>query len=263
MRRRFEDWTTVELGEARFDLERFVVLLPVAAVEQHGPHLPLGTDAMIADGMIETLLGVLDETRRVVVVEPLRLGASLEHADFPGTLDLGFALTQETIVQAGRGLHAAGFRRIAIVSSHGGNTPSIDSGALVLRRTLGLLVATGSWMRFGVPDGVLPREELAHGIHGGAVETALMLHFRPDLVRTDRIGHAVSLQAKLEARHAHLRAHGRLGFGWMARDLNASGVVGDARLATADMGRAIARHQAEGCAAFLGDIEGFDLSDLA
>jgi creatinine amidohydrolase len=117
-------------------------------------------------------------------------------------------------------------------------------------------------MRFGMPDGLLPASELAHGIHGGAVETALMLHFRPDLVRTDRLADAPSLQAALESSHTHLRAHGRLGFGWMAHDLNPSGVVGDGRLATAEMGRAIAEHQARRCAEFLDDVRRFDLAVL-
>ncbi|KQT66183.1 MULTISPECIES: creatininase family protein [unclassified Aureimonas] len=260
MHRRFEELTTVDLRVLGASLAGVVAVLPVAAVEQHGPHLPLGTDAMIAEGMIAKLLEKLDEAAPVTVLEPLRIGASIEHSNFPGTLDLGFAPMSEAIVAIGRSLHAAGFRRLAVVSSHGGNTPSVDAAALVLRRSLGLLVATASWMRFGVPEGLLPAEELAHGIHGGAVETALMLHFRPDLVRSDRIAPAPSLQARLERDNLHLRAHGRLGFGWMASDLNASGVVGNAGLGTAEMGRRIAEHQAARFAEFLGDAARFDLA---
>ena len=117
-------------------------------------------------------------------------------------------------------------------------------------------------MRFGTPPGLLPDAELAHGIHGGAVETALMLHFRPDLVRDAALADFPSLQADLEATATRLRAHGRLGFGWMAGDLNPSGVVGDTRLATAEIGRAIAEHQAKGFAELLGDVARFDLGRL-
>ncbi|RYG64073.1 creatininase family protein, partial [bacterium] len=149
MLRRFEELTTVDLARAGEALARVVAVIPVAAVEQHGPHLPLGTDAMIADGMVGALVRTLSEDAPVTVLEPLRIGASIEHSDFPGTLDIGFPTFPETLVSIGRSLHAAGFRRIAIVSSHGGNTPSVDTAALLLRRSHKLLVATASWMRFG------------------------------------------------------------------------------------------------------------------
>ena len=131
-----------------------------------------------------------------------------------------------------------------------------------LRRGCGLLVATGGWMRFGVPAGLLPDGEVASGIHGGAVETSLMLHLRPDLVRGESVAAFASLQTVLEGEARRLRAHGRLGFGWLAEDLNPAGVVGDATLATAAIGAAIIGHQAEAFIELLDDVLAFDLARL-
>lgn len=261
MRRRFEEMTSTDLVAAG-DLSGAVAVVPIAAIEQHGPHLPLGTDAMIADGMVDTLLALLSEAVPATVLPTIRIGKSAEHTRFAGTIEHDWQTATTSLIQIGLGLHAAGFRRIAVVSSHGGNTPVMDTAALELRRTAGMFVATASWMRFGYPAGLLPDEEIARGIHGGAVETSLMLHFRPDLVRREAFADFPSLQAEMERDSVHLRAHGRLGFGWMAQDLNPAGVVGDATLATAGIGRAIAAHQAEAFARFLAEVAAFDLGRL-
>lgn len=261
LRRRFEDITSAELaGEVA--LSGAVAVIPFAATEQHGAHLPVGTDAIIADGMVSMAISHVPETLAVTFLSVLRFGKSTEHTNLPGTIDLGWQTATQTLVEIGTSLARIGFRRLVIVSSHGGNTPAIDTAALELRRSANILVGTCSWMRFGYPEGILPAEEIASGIHGGAVETALMLHFRPELVRTPFIDAFPSLQDELAKEARHLRAHGRLGFGWMASDLNPIGTVGDARLATAEMGAAIADHQARGFAEFVADIAAFDLSRL-
>ncbi|MCB8837070.1 creatininase family protein [Aurantimonas sp. VKM B-3413] len=261
MRRRFEEMTSRELEEVP-DLAAAVAVLPIAAVEQHGAHLPLGTDAILADAMVDAVVARLPEDRPVTFLSTLRIGKSIEHTHFPGTLDLGWQTATAQLIAVGASLHAGGFRRLVIVNAHGGNTPVMDTAALELRQNLGMLVGTCSWLRFGYPDGVLPPEEIATGIHGGAVETALMLHFRPDLVRQDRLARFASLQSELAERALRLRAHGRLGFGWMADDLNPAGVVGDATLATPETGRAIADHQAAAFIEYLDDLLAFDLSRL-
>lgn len=256
--RRFEELTSADLAERRGMLDRAVAVLPVAAVEQHGEHLPLGTDALIADAMVSRAIACLRADLEAVFLPTLRVGASDEHLAFPGTLSLGWRVATETIVRLGEGVADAGFRRMAIVSSHGGNTQAVEAAALDLRRRRGLLCASASWNRFKLPPGLLSDEEVATGIHGGALETALMLHIRPDLVRTDRIANRASLQTRLAAERRHLRAHGRLGFGWLAEDLNPVGTVGDAGLGTAEIGRAILDHQAARFAEFLEDVAAVD-----
>ncbi|WP_062208250.1 creatininase family protein [Aureimonas sp. AU12] len=262
IRRRFEDMTSAELRDLRPDLPSAVAILPVAAIEQHGEHLPLGTDAMIADAMIERALTRLPPDLVATALPVQRLGASDEHLSFSGTLSLDWRTGVETILRIGEGLARAGLRRLVVVSSHGGNTQVVELAALELRRRHALLCATCSWARFGLPEGLVPAAEAAVGIHGGAIETALMLAFRPDLVRLDRIGDQPSLQTRLGETARHLRAHGRLGFGWLAEDLNPVGTVGDARLASAEMGEAIADHQARAFAEFVADVAAFDLADI-
>lgn len=262
MRRRFEELTTADLSAAGSALAGWAAVLPVAAVEQHGPHLPLGTDAIIADAMVAAVIERLPEAAQVTFLPTLRVGCSGEHASFPGTLDLGGDLGAQTLLALGRGLGASGFRRLVIVSAHGGNTPAMETAALALRRACGMLVATCGWMRFGVPAGLLPEAEVASGIHGGAVETSLMLHLRPDLVRVEAVAAFASLQTVLEEEGRRLRAHGRFGFGWLAEDLNPAGVVGDASLATAAIGAAVIGHQADGFIELLADVLAFDLARL-
>ncbi|WP_246160109.1 creatininase family protein [Aureimonas fodinaquatilis] len=243
-------------------LRHAVAVLPFAAIEQHGPHLPLGTDAIIADNMVQRAAASLPKDLPVTFLSPLRIGVSTEHARFAGTLNLGWKAGTEMLVQIIGDLVRAGFARVVIVSSHGGNSAAIDTAALEARNTHDCLVVASSWQRFGLPDNLLPQGEVAFGIHGGAVETALMLAFRPDLVRRDHRQVFPSFQQELEATHQRLRAHGRLGFGWMAQDLNAQGVVGDTRLANAAMGEAIAAHQVQGFCELLRDVLAFDLERL-
>lgn len=262
MRPIYEEMTSAELAAERRSLGDAVAVLPIAAVEQHGAHLPLGTDAYLSDAMVALVLTMLPDDRPVTFLSTLRIGKSPEHADCAGTLSHDWRTATSALIEIGAALAASGFRRLVVVNAHGGNTPVMDTAALELRRAHGLLVATCSWLRFGYPEGLLPAAEIASGIHGGAVETSLMLHFRPDLVRTEAIAAFPSLQDTLSSEAMHLRAHGRLGFGWLARDLNPAGVVGDARLATAAIGAAIAEHQATSFLAFLDDVLAFDLDRL-
>lgn len=239
-------------------LGRRIAVLPVAAIEQHGPHLPLGTDAIIADGYLQAACALVPDDLDVLTLPVQAIGKSDEHDAFPGTL----TLTAETALRAwteiGVSVKRAGCERLVIVSSHGGNSPVIDLVAGQLRN-LGMVAVTTSWSRLGYPNGLFPPDEIRHGIHAGGIETALMLALRPDLVRTSRIDGFTPRSLAMERDFAVLRAGRPAGFAWKAGDLHPSGAIGDARLGTAQAGRALLDHGAKTFVALLRDVSRFQL----
>ena len=181
--RRWEDLATTDL--ARFDPRETVAVLPVAAVEQHGPHLPLGTDAFICDAILDEALAMLDPAAPVLRLPTQRLGHSPEHARFPGTLSLRAETMLALWTDIGRSVAAAGLRKLVLFNSHGGQGALIDLVAQALRGGASMTVARCSYYRFALPDGWIRERERRFGLHGGQVETSLMLHIAPHLVRLD------------------------------------------------------------------------------
>ena len=255
--RLWSDLTTDDL--ARRDMRRAVAVLPVAAIEQHGPHLPLGTDAIIAEGYLARMRERVPDDLDVLVLPVQAVGKSDEHDAFPGTLslDTGTALAAWTGI--GVGLHRAGCRKLVIVTSHGGNSALIDLAAGELRSRFGMVAVTTAWARFGYPDGLFPAAEIAHGIHAGGVETALMLALRPDLVRRDRIADFPPRSLAMVREFTHLRAGRPAAFAWKAGDLHPSGAMGDARLGTEEAGHAALDHGAAAFVELLRDVDRFEL----
>ena len=158
----------------------------------------------------------------------------------------------------------AGCRKVVVVNAHGGNSALVDLLAQDGRARHGMLVVRCAWARFGYPPGLFADSELAHGIHGGAVETSLMLAFRPDLVRSvDRRTASPPMSAELAGEGKWLRAHGRpTGIGWMAQDLHASGIAGDPSAATREKGEACAQLAAKAFIELLAEVSRFDLARL-
>jgi creatinine amidohydrolase len=240
-----------------------VAILPLAAIEQHGPHLPLSTDLDIGLGLLEAAFRLLAEDVPAWVLPPQAVGCSQEHARFPGTLSLGTELLAGVVKETGEALAGAGVRRLVLWNSHGGNRAVLDAAGLRLRESHGMLVVKASWFRFPHPSHLdLPPSEWEHGLHGGAVETAMMLHLRPELVRQDLAGHARSLGEELEGNLRRVRPEGGASFSWLAGDLNVAGVVGDARRAHATMGAVLIEHYAAVLADVIRDAHLFPLDRL-
>ncbi len=242
------------------DADRAVAALPLCASEQHGPHLPTGTDTMIAQGLTGEVAARFEGDFDLIFLPALAIGASREHQRFAGTLSVSTPALIEQISAIGAQVAASGLKKLVLVSSHGGNVAAMSAAALACRDEHGLLAVTLTWLRLGLPAGVVDDGERAIGIHGGFVETSLMLHFRPDLVHMDKAEDFSSLQSDLAGRYKHLRAHGPVGFGWLAGDLNRSGALGNAASANAQAGRDIAAHQVEAFLELAGEVSDLDLA---
>ena len=254
------DWLSLTTEE--FAADRIAVL-PVAAVEQHGPHLPVGVDTYIAQAYLTRVRALLPEDSPTVFLPVQAVGASDEHRAFRGTLTLSPETTLAAFIEIGESVSRAGIAKLVIVNSHGGNIALIDLAARQLRVRANMLAVHCSWSRFGYPDGLFSHGELTHGIHGGDIETSIILAACPDLVRREKIADFRPATYAMERDYSHLRADHPVGFGWMTQDLHASGALGDASLATPEKGAAALDHGARAFVALLKDVEKFGLEGLA
>jgi creatinine amidohydrolase len=232
------DLTTAELS--RLDRARLIALLPVGATEQHGPHLPLSVDSRIAAALVKRVADRLPPEFPLSILPMLHFGVSPEHADFAGTISLSAETMLALLLDVGRGVAAAGVRKLAIVNSHGGQPQLLDIAAQKLRRDCGLLVFPLNAYRYWNAAAHFGAEEAAYGTHGGAAETSIMLAVAEEAVRRGELADFPSLAADMARRFAHLRPYGRIAsFGWQAQDLNAAGAMGDATRANAAAGEAL------------------------
>jgi creatinine amidohydrolase len=240
-----------------------VLILPLAATEQHGPHLPVSTDLDIGMGLLSEAFRLVPADVDVWALAPVAVGASQEHAHLPGTLSVSTEELIRAIREEGAALAREGVRRLVLSNSHGGNRHAMEAAGLSLRADHGMLVVKASYFRFARPEDVeLPESEWRHGLHGGAVETAMMLHLKPELVRLDGVADFDSLGAELERTLRLLAPEGQASFAWLADDLNPRGVVGDARLATAQMGARLVAHYGRALADVILDARDFPLQRL-
>jgi creatinine amidohydrolase len=253
------DWLALTTEE--FAADRIAVL-PVAAVEQHGPHLPVGVDTYIAEAYLARVRTLLPKDSPAVFLPVQAVGASDEHKAFRGTLTLSPETALRAFIEIGESVTRAGIRKLVIINSHGGNVALIDLAARQLRVKHNVLAVHTSWGRFGYPDGLFSQAERQHGIHGGDIETSIMLAAYPQLVRRDRVADFKPATYAMERDFTWLRADHPVGFGWMTQDLHASGALGDASLATAEKGEACLDHGARAFVTLLKDVENFDLGKL-
>ena len=249
-------------ADETLESRRTIAVLPLGATEQHGPHLPFATDSIIAAGVARRAADLLGGTLDVTFLPVEEVGYSIEHIDTPGTRTLAFDEAVRRWTGIGEECFSRGIRRFVMLNAHGGNSPLMTIVATELRVRLPMLAVATSWTRFGYPEQLVTAREKALGIHGGFIETSVMLALRPDLVDMAKAEDFPSAQARFEEDFTHLRAYGPHAFGWKMRDLSPEGVVGDAASATAQAGEAILDHAAAGFVALLHDVARFDLSIL-
>jgi creatinine amidohydrolase len=258
------DWTSIHWPDiALRKCERWIAVLPLAATEQHGPHLPLGTDVMIAQAYLARVRESLPQNLPVTFLPVQPVGISTEHIDYPGTLTLPAEVALKSWRALGDSVARAGIRKLVMVTSHGGNSAAMTLVAQELRAAHGLLVVTTSWPRFGAPDGLFDADELRHGIHGGAMETSIMLARFADHVRKDKLADFRPASVAMEKDYRWLSTHRPAPFAWQAQDLHPSGAIGDATQASAEKGEQLLDHGAQGFIALLKDVDKFDVKALS
>lgn len=243
------------------DPEATIAVLPVAATEQHGPHLPVSTDHAIMAGMLDTVFPLVPDGLDVRFLPIQHVGKSNEHIRVPGTLTIGAETLIRHWCDLGDSVARTGIRKLVIVNSHGGNEEIMGIVAREMRVRHDMLAIKTSWMRFGLPDGLFSDNEQRFGIHGGDVETSLMLHFKPETVDLEKTQDFPSRTVDAQAAFDHIAPQGTHAWAWIASDLHPDGVVGEAARATAEKGAATAAHQAAGFVALLGEVRAARLAD--
>jgi creatinine amidohydrolase len=242
------------------DTSNWIAVLPLGATEQHGPHLPLITDSLIAAGVVERLKSALPEKMFITFLPVEEIGYSPEHMDYPGSKSLAFGEAIERWVSIGVHLNSLGIRKLVLLNAHGGNSPLISIVATELRVRCDMLCVATSWTRFGLPKGMITEADAAIDIHGGEIETSVMLALDPALVDLSKAGSFSSQQSVFLAENEWLSAYGRHFFGWKIQDLNPLGVTGNASAASAEKGDLLLAHSIRCLGALLAEVDRFDLA---
>lgn len=239
-----------------------IAVLPLGAHEQHGPHLPFETDTLIAAGIVEHLKLALPPALPVQFLPVEPVGYSVEHMDVAGTKTLSFDEAVHRWLGIAEQQHRRGIRKFVMLNAHGGNSPLMTIVATEARVRFDMLAVATSWTRFGIPQTVVAPEDKAIDIHGGDIETSVMLALYPQRVNMDKAENFASMQSEFTKRFKHLRAYGPHAFGWRMSDLNAKGVAGNAGAASAEKGEAIIAHAIAGLVELLADVDAFDMNLL-
>jgi creatinine amidohydrolase len=265
MRARWEDamparfWHDLTWPEfAALDAARTVALLPIAATEQHGPHLTVSVDTTINEGVVQGAMALVPPDVTLLVLPTQAIGVSVEHGRFPGSLSVSPETAIAAWTEIGAGVARAGIRRLLLLNSHGGQPQAAEIVCRRLRIAHGMFAATAMWDRITALADLFGADERRFGIHAGQMETALMMALAPERVRADRLGDFPNATASWDNNQV-LRAGAAVAFGWQAQDLNARGAVGNAAAATTGLGAAVLARAAETVARLVAEIAAIDV----
>ena len=256
----WSDLTTADF--ASLDTGRAIAVLPVAATEQHGPHLPLSVDTDIVNGVIAAALPQLAPGLPVLFLPTQAVGFSPEHTRFAGTLTLKAETLMRVWTEIGECVAASGVNKLVLFNAHGGQVGALDLVARDLRARLGLLVYSVNWFNLPLLDAqgrdvnaMFSAEEHRFGVHAGEIETAMMLALKPERVRMDQAGYFRSASQARAADFPILGNGKSAKLGWQMQDYNAEGAVGNASAATAEKGHALLDAAGRALAALLAEID--------
>ncbi|MCC5967792.1 MAG: creatininase family protein [Natronohydrobacter sp.] len=259
-RRYWADYTAREFQ--LLECDKIIAVLPVGAIEQHGPHLPLSVDRDIVDGLIKAAIPLIPSDCHALFLPTCPIGKSDEHARFAGTLTLSAQTLMAMWSEIGSCVANAGVRKLILLNSHGGQIAPLDIVARDLRIRHNMITVAASWFAMGLPEGALDPHEAQHGIHAGEMETAMMLALHPEKVAMEHARDFVPLSVKLQADHALLGLGPGARLGWQAQDLHPAGACGNAAAATLEKGQVFIEHAARQIVTLLREVDALPLSVL-
>ena len=256
-RRRYLAYLTTEEVAALPKRDAAVVVV-ISAIEQHGPHMPVVTDLLLGERLLALALERVGDETALWVLPSLAYGKSNEHTRFAGTVTLSAATLAAVVHDIGASVARAGFRRLVLLNSHGGNRTVLEYLARDVREATGLMVFPVSTFLLGLEFEPISADEARWGTHAGDWETSLMLALAPDLVHMDRVP-GDPAHPRYERETEHLSPFGPVAFAWRTEELSATGAIGDPRRADADRGRDIADRTAGRLAEVLAEIARFEM----
>jgi len=258
--RHWSDLSTADF--ATLNRERAIAVLPVAATEQHGPHLPLSVDTDIVNGVVAAALPHLLADLPALFLPTQAIGFSPEHTRFAGTLTLKAETLVRVWTEIGEAVAASGVKKLVLLNSHGGQVGALDLVARDLRARLDMLVYSINWFNLPLRDAagndvnaLFSADEHRFGIHAGEIETSMMLALHPQRVRMDKAEYFRSTSQDRAERFATLGNGRSAKLGWMMQDYNQQGAVGNAAAATAEKGRALLDAAGRALAQALAEID--------
>ena len=243
-------------------MSKFVAVLPVAAVEQHGPHLPVRVDSAINAGIMERVAERLPDDLPALILPMQPVGKSVEHTIYPGTLTLTYETLARVWYEIGESVFRAGCRKLVFANSHGGQPQIMEIVCRELRVKLGMF-AVSAWATAGADmSDLFDAQERKHGIHGGEYETSALLALHPELVEMQHAGDFASASIQMEREGRILMPEGGIGYGWQTQDLHPSGACGNAAAADAERGAIALDRAADRFVALLREVADFPLGRI-
>jgi len=234
---------------ASLNKSRAIAVLPLAATEQHGPHLPLSVDTDIVNGVVRIAMPILKEAAPdlpVYFLPTQAIGLSPEHAAFPGTLTLKPETLMRLWTDIAESVNAAGIHKLVLFNAHGGHVGAMDVVSRDLRARLGMLVYSVSWYQLPLLNAegkdlnaLFSDHEHRFGVHAGEVETSVMLALKPESVQMDKAQNFQSTSEERATKFSILGNGKSAKLAWQMQDYNAAGAAGNATAATAAKGQAL------------------------
>lgn len=247
---------------SRLNLARCIAVLPVAAIEQHGPHLPLNVDATLVEGVIAAALPHLPADLPVLFLPTQSIGFSPEHTRFAGTLTLKAETLIRLWTELAESVAATGVKKLVLLNSHGGQVGLLDVVARDLRARLGMLVYSVNSFNLPLRDergasvaDLFSAHEHRFGIHAGDIETSMMLALKPAQVDMAKAQDFHSTSQDRAEKFGILGDGRSAKLGWQMQDYNPQGAVGNAGAATAEKGHALLGAMGRSLAQLLAEID--------